>query len=309
MRRLAVLLCLASCVSMRAASTEKVDATPERIVRGEALATGWAGCIHCHSTPDQDAFGTPPLPGTEGTGGTCWDERIGFPGAVCSTNLTADPEVGLGAWTDGEILRAMREGVSRDGRALFPLMPYPSYRRMSDDDAKAIVAYLRTLPAKKSEVPKPHLNFPVSLFIKSVPEPLEGPVAAPDHSDTVAWGRYLAAPCQHCHTPVNGRGREIEGKEFSGGQEFKFLWGGSAVSANLTSDPTGLGNLSRAAFVSTFKGYADSEVHRIKVKREKNTIMPWASYGRMSEDELGALYDYLRTVPKVANEVNTHPPE
>jgi hypothetical protein len=71
--------------------------------------------------------------------------EMGLPGRITSKNLTSDAKTGLGSWTDGEILRAIREGVSKDGHALFPLMPYPNYRTMSDEDAYAIVAYLRTL--------------------------------------------------------------------------------------------------------------------------------------------------------------------
>ena len=56
---------------------------------------------------------------------------------------------GIGNWTDGEVIRAIREGVSRDGQALFPLMPYAGFRHMSDEDVYALVAYLRTLPPAK----------------------------------------------------------------------------------------------------------------------------------------------------------------
>ncbi len=308
MRATALLLWTCACVSMRPASTEAIPATPERVARGEQLARGWGACLHCHSTPDENAWGTPPKPGTEWTGGTCWDEKVGFPGAVCSTNLTADPETGLGQWSDGEILRAVREGVSRDGRALFPIMPYRAFAKMSDEDAQAIVVFLRTLKPVKRAQPAAHLDFPVSLFIKMVPKPLDGPVSAPDRKDSVALGRYLAAPCQHCHTPVNGRGQAIEGKEFSGGQEFKFPWGGWVRSANLTPHATGLSNMTKDAFLNVFKGNAGTDVNRVEIEKERNTVMPWASYARMSDEELGAIYDYLRTLPKIENGVEEHPP-
>ena len=82
----------------------------------------------------------------QGVGGIVWNEQIGFPGTLVASNITPDPDTGLGKWTDGEIIRAIREGVDRDGNALFPIMPYSHFRNMSEEDAQAIVAYLRSLP-------------------------------------------------------------------------------------------------------------------------------------------------------------------
>src|SRR5216110_697497 len=94
-----------------------------------------------------------PVVSAHNAGSACIGPEQGAPGKICFPNLTPDPETGLGAWTDGEILRAIREGVSRDGRALFPMMPYTEFRALSDEDTRAIVAYLRTMPAVKNAVP------------------------------------------------------------------------------------------------------------------------------------------------------------
>ena len=125
---------------MRPAPDRKVEATPEKLVRGRYLAENVAACFHCHSQADKSLFGTPPKPGTVGGGGMCMGPEDDFPGALCASNLTSDLETGLGQWTDGEIIRAIREGVSRDGRPLMAIMPYGFYREMSDEDVEAIVA-------------------------------------------------------------------------------------------------------------------------------------------------------------------------
>mgnify|MGYP006174588741 CR=1 FL=1 len=129
-------------------------------------------------------------------------------------------------------------GIGHDGRALFPMMPYTQYRAISDDDMRAVVAYLRSLPPVKNAVPATQINFPVSFFIKMAPQPLEGAVASPDQNDPVAYGKYLAkvSGCQFCHTPVDSKHQPIPGMDFSGGQEFPGPWG-IVRSANITPGP------------------------------------------------------------------------
>lgn len=117
------------------------------------------------------------LVGRIAAGGFPFGPDYGVPGAVQAQNITADKETGIGGWTDGEVLRAIREGVTHDGTALFPMMPYQSYARLSDDDGMAIVAYLRTLPAVNHPIAKRELKFPVNFIVKFMPQPLTGPVA------------------------------------------------------------------------------------------------------------------------------------
>jgi len=74
----------------------------------------------------------------------------GLPGTVTAPNVTPDYESGIGGWTDGEKIRAIREGIDKHGRALFPMMPYKSYASMSDEDVESLVAYLNTLPPMKN---------------------------------------------------------------------------------------------------------------------------------------------------------------
>jgi mono/diheme cytochrome c family protein len=294
---------------MRPAPTEHVEASPARIERGRYLVQNVAGCLHCHSEALEDRLGSPVKPETLGRGGTAFSEAEGVPGVVCAQNITSDRETGLGAWTDGEIMRAIREGVSRDGHALFPMMPYTHYRNMSDDDVRAIVAYLRTLPPIKHKAPESKIKFPVNLLIKFTPKPLEGPVAAPDDAkDHRAYGKYLTeiGGCVICHTPHDDRGQLITGREFSGGWEMKSPHG-SVVTPNLTSAPrTYLAIASKENFIGRFRAFAGIKADNApKVGPGQASPMPWAFYSGMSDKDLEAIYDYLKSIPPIETDSPT----
>src|SRR3954470_893374 len=90
--------------AQRAASAEKIEATPQRLERGRYLVNNVSDCLGCHSD-HTDGFGFPIKPGTEGRGGGfVFDKKLGFPGLVTARNITPDPATGLGNWSDGEIL-------------------------------------------------------------------------------------------------------------------------------------------------------------------------------------------------------------
>jgi mono/diheme cytochrome c family protein len=117
------------------------------VSRGRYLATIMA-CGDCHTG---GALSGKPDPNRHLAGS---EIGFGFPGGVVyPPNLTPDPETGLGNWTDAEILHAIRRGVRPDGRNLVPIMPWPSYAILTDDDARALVAYLRTLPPIRFRAP------------------------------------------------------------------------------------------------------------------------------------------------------------
>ena len=294
--------------AQRPPSAERIEPTPERLARGKYLVHHVTDCLGCHSDHTFD-FAMPVKPGTEGKGGFVFDENLGFPGVVAAQNITPDPETGLGEWTDGEILRAIREGVDRNGEALFPMMPYEGFRHLDDEDAKSIVAYLRTLPPLKNEVPKKRIDFPVNLMIKFAPQPLDGPVRAPDRRDTVAYGKYLTtiSGCYECHTPHDEKNALVADKAFSGGWEMKGPWGRN-FTANITPHPkTWVGQATREEFIGRFKSYENVAASSGPVPKGRNTVMPWRSYAGMTAEDLGAIYDYLRTVPPIENDVNRFP--
>lgn len=293
----------------RPPSTEKIEATPERLARGEYLVLHVADCLPCHSQVHADRFAIPVKSGTEGQGGFPFDKKLGVPGVVQAQNITQDKEYGLGDWTDGEILRAMREGVNRKGEALFPMMPYMGFREMSDEDAKSIVAYVRTLKPIHNQIQPRKLDFPVNFLVKSSPKPVTGPVAAPDPKDSVAWGRYLVtiAGCRDCHTPHDDKGQLVPGMDFSGGWLLAGPWG-RVVSANISPDPdTYIGRASRDEFIGRFKSFESYGEDSPVAPPGKNTVMAWTRYAGMTKEDLGAIYDYLKTVKPIKKKVDSFP--
>lgn len=284
----------------RPAPDMKAPSTPEAIARGKYLVHHVTACIGCHSTIDETKPGDFYVPGTEGQGRD-FGEIPNYPVHIRARNITPDKETGLGDWTDGEIVRAMREGVSRDGSPLFPQMPYTTYAEtLSDDDALAIVAYLRTLPPKHNDPGKTDVKFPISMFIRAVPKPLEkSPGPPPPASDKLARGNWLikACSCNDCHDSVNEKMEKIPGKTLAGGAHFP-LPGDKYVNVpNITSDKaTGIG------------AYSDEDLKRVfeegKGKDGRDLyMMPWSYYRGMTDEDKDALYFALRQVPAVANVV------
>lgn len=281
----------------RPAAEVQVQLTPEKIERGRYLANNQMACMTCHSPLTHDTH--TPVVGKLGAGGREFGRVGGLPGVIYSTNLTPDPETGLGSWSDGEILRALREGVSKDGHALFPLMPYPNYQAMSDEDATAIIAYLRSLPPVKNPIPSRELDFPVNMIVNTIPKPVEGTVPPPP-SDMVKRGAYIAAmaSCAECHTPRTPQGAPVEGKHFAGGFTFKDadLPGGVKM-PNITShEEDGLGVWSDEQIEGAIRYGQRPDGSRL------HPVMPWPAYNGMSDQDMEALIAYLRTVPGVADE-------
>jgi hypothetical protein len=114
-----------------------------------------------------------------------WELPLPELGTLSAPNITPDPVVGLGTWTDDEIARAIREGVARDGTALFPVMDYPGYAKMDDGDVESVVVYLRTIAPLKNSVPRRRLIFPLNLIVNTIPMPLAGPVG-PHPADRIS---------------------------------------------------------------------------------------------------------------------------
>ena len=134
----------------RPVTDRKFDVTEARLARGKYLVEGPASCFHCHSEHD---FSTPTYPIVEAKKGAGWVMPIPELNNIAARNITPDPETGLGSWTDDEIARAIREGVHKDGTALFPVMPYLSFAAMDDEDIASVVVYIRSIPAVRNTVP------------------------------------------------------------------------------------------------------------------------------------------------------------
>ncbi|MBX7044047.1 MAG: cytochrome c [Ignavibacteria bacterium] len=278
----------------------KVELTPERIARGSYLANHVTVCMDCHSTRDFSKFSGPVVEGTLGKGGDRFDETMGFPGVYYSKNITP---AGLSGYTDGELYRVITTGVTKEGRAMFPVMPYPYYSKMDPEDIKSIIAYLRSLPSIESEVPESKSNFPMNFILNTIPRNAD-PQKVPSKSDKVAYGSYLAnaAGCIECHTQVD-KGQIIKELQFSGGREFQTPDGNIIRTSNITPDEeTGIGKWTEQEFIRKFKSYADSGYVLPSVAPgEFNTFMPWTMYAGMNTDDLSAIYAYLRTIPPRKN--------
>ncbi|MSP58923.1 MAG: hypothetical protein EXR72_01040 [Myxococcales bacterium] len=192
----------------------------------------------------------------------------------------------------------MREGVSRDGRPLFPMMPYPTYAAALDDDsALAIIAYLRTLKPIKNNPGRFEVAFPISMFVRAAPKPVATPAPPPPSpTDTLARGQWLlkVGSCNDCHDSVNERHEPLPGKTLAGGQPFYGDYG-VVYTANITSDKaTGIG------------AYSDEDILRVLrqgIGKAGRPLygMPWPYYKGLSDDDKRALVAALRTVTPVSN--------
>jgi len=275
----------------RALTSRTFEATPERLERGRYLAVARHGCVFCHSERDWNAPGAPPRADRLGAG-VVWSAE-GMPW-LTAPNITPDPETGIGKASDDAIARAIREGIGLDGRALFALMPYQEYRRIPDEDLAAIVVYIRSLAPVKNPLPKSALPFPLPLIMRGVPEPLAGPVPAPDLSTPEKRGEYVlrTSACHHCHTPMR-RGQFVATLDMAGGSAFTFP-GGSVYATNVTLDPTGIAHYDAATF---------TQVIRTGKLGTLSPFMPWIAYRGATDEDLAAVFAYLRTLPAVKHVV------
>jgi len=299
---------LSSCNSSKTSSDEptvNVDSINAVIARGRYLAVNVAGCADCHSTRDFTKYSGPIVPGTQGQGGFLFDQKLaGVPGMVYARNITPDPETGIGSWTDEEILRALTQGISKNGDTLFPIMPYPNYNRMAKEDLLSIIAFIKTLKPIKNKVPERTLFAPISMFYPAAHlQPSIENNTRPGKGDMVKYGEYLvnAADCATCHTPMTPTGPDMS-KRLAGGYHFN-VGSFEVTSANITPDmTTGIGKWTEEQFLTKFTQYRDHENYNYNAGKD-NTIMPVSLIAGMEDYDLKAIFAYLRTVPPVVNQV------
>jgi mono/diheme cytochrome c family protein len=278
----------------------KIERTTERIKRGEYLANHVAVCMDCHSTKDERLYGAPVVGGF-GAGGEKFDQQMGLPGKFYASNITPYK---LASWTDGEIFRALTTGENKFGKAIFPLMPWDHIGQMDKEDVYSIIAYLRSIPPIKKDIPTAKIDFPVNFIINTMPHKANlGKL--PSESDTIRYGAYLvnAAACMDCHSK-RSHGNIIPGTEFGGGMDFK-QQGGIVHSANITPDKlTGIGSWDKDIFIQRFKSLEAKQKQAPKLNPGDPQIpMPWYMYAGMKASDLAAIYAYLRTVKPIKNQV------
>jgi mono/diheme cytochrome c family protein len=284
----------------RALTSRTYQSSPERLARGKYLVENVTGCMFCHTPRDWSALGTNATPSNLGAGEVM--PLPDLPGRIVAPNLTPDRETGAGTWTDDQLARAIREGVGHDGRALFPFMPYQHYALLSDEDLASIIVFLRALQPVHNPLPSTEIIFPVKYLIRGVPQPLTSPVPPPDVSTPEKRGAYLAnaGACTDCHTPQDAHGEPLPGMDFAGG----FILAGAfgrVASANLTPDPSGIPYYDTKMFIDTLR------TGSVRA-RKLNPIMPTEVYRGMTDEDLSAIFAYLKTLKPVHHRVdNTEP--
>lgn len=281
----------------RVLTDRKFESTPARLERGRYLVESVNGCFGCHTDQDWSKPGAPPVAGREGSGHIWADQDLPW---LVAPNITPDKETGAGAWSDDALARAIREGIGHDGRTLFPMMPYPHYREMSDEDLAAIIVYLRSVPAVRNQLPVTQIPFPLKYLMNNVPQKVTS-VAAPDVSTPEKQGAYLVsmAACTDCHTPQD-KGEPIPGMEFAGG----FLIhepNGDVVSTNITPSASGIGYYNADTFVQALRSGKVGA-------RPLRPSMPWYFFGKMTDADLKAIFAYLKTLKPVKHQIDNFEP-
>ena len=244
----------------------KVAGTPQQIQRGKAIADSFCG--GCHSTT-----------GTL-TGGLDIGEKLPLPmGTFVAANLT--PAGQLSHWSDGEIFRAIRNGVDADGHWL-TIMSYTNAGKLSDDDIQSLIAYLRSRPAAGQVTVNPPDSFsPLGIIMLGAGmmpggKPIiAGAITAPPKGPTVQYGDYILSyqDCRECH-----------GADLTGGVQGQLAPLGPGL--NVVKD------WKLDQFVATMRTGIDPAGHQLSDE------MPWRQMGKMDDDELTAIYQYLTHMPE-----------
>ena len=284
---------LAACggghVPLPALSASTVGDTAGLVARGEYIVRSVAVCGHCHAADPRDADGAL-------SGGM--EFRNWRLGTIRAANLTPDVETGLGAWTDAEVVRAIRSGEDREGHTLAPVMPYAWFRGMSERDALAVARYLRSLPPVRNDVRnRPSLVYRAAkLFTLGPARPTT--TVSPRPAADAEYGRYLAnhvSLCGDCHTPRGGLQQKADmDRLFAGDASSPF----PVNPANLTpDDETGIGRWTEEDFLRALRTGVNPRGDSI------HPFMPWRELRRIRDDDLRAIHRYLRTIPAIRNPV------
>lgn len=255
------------------------------ITRGQYLAQA-ADCEVCHTREGGQSFG----------GGRAFKTPFGV---LYSPNITADRQTGIGSWSDADFLRAVHEGVARDGDRLYPAFPYESYTLIADDDVLAIKAYLFSLPIAHLAAPPNTLRFPFNQrWLMGIWSAFYNPARRfepyPDRSQEWNRGAYLVealAHCGDCHTPRNLAQALDNRRKFSGA----LTAGWRAY--NITPDPvSGIGSWSDEELAAYLRsGHAAGHGSAGGPMAEEVD----ASSGMLTAGDLRAVITYLRSVPAV----------
>lgn len=278
-------------VALAGLSSDLLAATLADPKRGEYVVR-LGGCLGCHT---EDTKGAVPF-----AGGRALQTPMG---TFFGTNITPHPQAGIGAWTEADFMRAMRRGERPDGANYFPVFPYPSFTKITDNDLRDLWAYLRTLPPS-GRANQPHeLRNPygwrslitVWKWLFFTPGPLGADSQA---TNVVSRGSYLVQAlghCGECHTPRNFLGGPVKHRFLGGTRGFD-----SKRSPNLT--PTRLGTWSDSDLKRYF---LTGETPDGEFANETMAEVITNSTSQLTPADLQALMAYLRSLPSIADEAKS----
>jgi len=252
--------------------------------RGEYLLR-LGGCVSCHTAKD----------GAFLAGGRALATPFG---TFRTPNITPDPATGIGGWSAGAFVRAVRDGVAPAGHPYFPAFPYTSYTRMTEQDLLDLKAYLDTIEPVTNSVPAHALDFPYGLRALLDGWRLlffENGRFEPDPAQSEVWNRgayIVTGPghCGECHTPRNALGAREEGRRLAGARDGP---DGKPV-PNITPHQDGIGGWSKGdiAFALQTGILPDGDV----LGGAMAEVVEDAT-SHLSADDLGAIAEYLLSLP------------
>jgi mono/diheme cytochrome c family protein len=295
MRAAVLSLGVALCALLLSAATVQAQVTPPsaaEVARGKYMFGATGGC-GCHTAPK----------GQPNAGGRRYDGPFG---TVYSSNITPDRQTGIGAWTDEQIITAIRLGRRPNGERLLPVHPFPIFNGMAEEDLKAIVAFLRTTkPVSRQKEPKKLVPLFESVLLPAWLAAFAPRETPPPKAPTtgVARGEYLVKAvghCGECHTPRTMTMAPDAGRFLAGtpkGPEDQAM-------PNITPDPeTGIGKWS-AEEIADYLGSGnkpDGDVAGgLMAEVIEGTL---AGYKDMSKADLLAIAQYLKTIPPIRNKI------
>ena len=270
-----------------------LQSTPETIARGGKLV-GML-CANCHLNAESGKL----------IGGRMFDAPAEF-GEIYAPNITQDKEYGIGSWSNEDLVRLLRTGIKKDGAYSPPYMA--KLPGLADSDLNAIISFLNSennmviadpTPDQPSE-PSFLTKLLCNVEWKPLPFP-ENPIALPDENDALALGKYLAnnLECFSCHSSDfktnDFLNPEMSVGYFGGGNKTLNLEGDVILTQNLTPDmETGIGSWSEEEFVRAVRfGLKDGE---------PALRYPMQPYSRLTDNEVGAIYQYLQSLPAISND-------
>ncbi|MGE0684840.1 MAG: cytochrome c [Candidatus Binatia bacterium] len=299
MWRLSVFLFVVSVTTFPSSLSRAEAPTADRIARGKYVFALAGGC-GCHTPKDGPVnAGGRPLKTPYGT--------------FYGTNITPDPTHGIGNWTDQQVIDGIRLGVRPDGSVMSPVMPYPAFNGMSDEDVTDLVVYLRTLPAVARANPPHELSVPLAsvgmrvwrwFFFSAETPPARAPTAG------IERGRYISehlAHCQECHTPRTFTGTLDRARDLAGNKDGI----DGELTSNITPDlETGIGKWTEDEIVTLLQtGFLPNFDNVQGLMALVIDGVAEGGYKDMTQEDAFAVARYLKSVPPVVHRVEAEKEE